>query len=89
MLAKAVQLSFSPDAEPFGNGATDVDGDALADEGPEYDVVRNEDEVKITFPVPGVAVRGVGETMGDEDEGREGVREVLADVWCQKLPIGP
>ena len=57
LFSKPVNLRQLLEAEITGNGWTDIDHDSLANERPEDDVVRDEDEVQVAFLVTRISWR--------------------------------
>ena len=89
LLAEPVHLRLLPDAEPARGGLAHVDEEGLADEGPEDDVVRDEDEVEPALLVSGIGIRGTCDAMRNEEHGLKGVPEPFRNEGRQELPVGP
>ena len=83
LFSKPVQLRLLLETEPPCNWPAEVDGDGLAYEGPEDNVVCEEQKVEIAFLVARVIVWRRGYSVRNEQKRSEGVWNTLGHVWRQ------
>ena len=89
LFSKPVQFRLLLDTKPTCNWPAEVDGDGLAYEGPEDNVVCEEQKVEIAFLVARVIVGRGGNAVRDEEKRGKGIGDILGDVGREQFPVCP
>lgn len=89
LFAKTSEFCFLANAEILGEGTTEVGRDALAEEGEEDDVVRDEHEIEISLSIARVGgIIGRGRSrVRYEEHGRERARRWIINK--ERGEVGP